>query len=65
MINIKSVYSAFCLQIELENLNSATDEINKLEIELEVIIESIHQLSRHSILILTVNRRPTQRSAFY
>lgn len=25
-------------QIELENLNTATDEINKLEIELEVII---------------------------
>lgn len=37
ILNLYSNYKFFLLllQIELENLNSATDEINKLEIELE------------------------------
>lgn len=30
------------IQIELENLNRATDEINKLEIELDVSSNVIH-----------------------
>lgn len=39
------------LQIELENLNNATDNINKLEIELDVSIKSY--FSFHNILKIT------------
>lgn len=34
------------LQIELENLNNATDDINKLEIELDVSTILINKLLR-------------------
>lgn len=33
------------LQIELENLNNATDDINKLEIELDVSIDVIENIN--------------------
>lgn len=35
------IISLFSLQIELEKLNCATNEINKLEIELDVSIHSL------------------------
>lgn len=42
------------IQIELENLNSATDEINKLEIELEEAISTFNILSNESTRRLTL-----------
>lgn len=38
-------YIFFVFQIELESLNTATDDINKLEIELEVRVFAIISLS--------------------
>lgn len=37
--NLNYVFCHFNFQVELENLNTATDDINKLEIELDVSIK--------------------------
>ncbi|KAH8410884.1 hypothetical protein KR222_006759 [Zaprionus bogoriensis] len=43
------------MQIELENLNSATDEINKLEIELEASLQSTFEFEANSTFRILLN----------